>query len=150
MEREEWKQKKKTIEKRLENLDWINEVAERKSKKWNIIIKKMNWEKKATEQEVEKAIEEKLKFKVEIKKKVGEIKISEKKKWVTAELDSWEQNGEIIRRKKDLEKGIIIEDDMTRKKREIQNRLKSLAKEERENGNKNVRIGYKKIYMNKR
>lgn len=53
-----------------------------------------------------------------------------------------------MKRKKDLEKG--IEDDLTRKEREIQNRLKSLAKEKRENEDTNVRVGYEKIYMNKR
>lgn len=51
-------------------------MAERKSKKRNIIIKGVNWEKKMTEQEVEKVIEEKLKFRVGINK-VGEIKIRE-------------------------------------------------------------------------
>lgn len=30
-----------------------------------------------------------------------------------------------MRRKKELEKGIIIEDDLTRKEREIQNRLRA-------------------------
>lgn len=75
------------MKKRIVNLEWINEVAERKAKKRNIIIKGVNWKKTVTEQEVENVIEEKLKMKVKIKK-VGEIRINETKKWITAELCS--------------------------------------------------------------
>lgn len=40
-----------------------------------------------------------------------------------AELDSWEQKREVMTRKKNLEKDVIIEDDLTRKKREVQKKL---------------------------
>jgi len=50
-------------------------------------------------------------------------------------------------KKKGLEKGIIIEDDLTRKEREIQQKLKRMAKEERERGDDKVKVGYMKINL---
>lgn len=39
---------------------------------------------------------------------------------------------------------------MTRKEREIQQKLRGMAREEREKGGKNVKVGYKKVYMRER
>lgn len=40
---------------------------------------------------------------------------------------------------------MIIENNLTRKEREIQRRLGELAREEREKGDGRVKVGYKKI-----
>lgn len=53
----------------------------------------------------------------------------------------------IMRKKKELNKGIFIEDDLTKKEREMQIKLGKTAKEEKEKEDKNVKVGYKKIYM---
>lgn len=50
-------------------------------------------------------------------------------------------------KKKDLEKGIYIEDDLTRKEREIQQKLRELAREEREKGDNYTKVGYMKIHL---
>lgn len=96
--------------------------------------------------DIEKYIEEELKIEVRVKK-MNEIKTKGKRKWMVAELDSWEQNREVMEKKKNLEKGVIIEDNLTRKEREIQGKLWEIAKEERERRDDRVRVGYKKIYL---
>lgn len=47
-------------------------------------------------------------------------------------------------KKKNLKTGIWIEDDLTKKEREIQKQLKEKAKKERTKGKK-VKVGYMKI-----
>jgi len=51
---------------------------------------------------------------------------------VVAELDNWEQKRNVISNKKKLKKGIIIEDDLTKKERGIQQKLRETARKERE------------------
>lgn len=82
-------------------------------------------------------------LKVEVRiKKVNEIKTKERRKWMLAELDSWEQKREVMTRKKNLEKDVIIEDDLTRKKRKVQKKLWDVAREKKEKGDDKVKIGY--------
>lgn len=144
-ERKVWKEEKKIIEKRLIDLKWINERIKRQNRK-NIIIKGLNKEKVMGEQKIEKYIEESLKIEIKIKK-VSEIKTKGKNKWMIAELDSWEQKREVMEKKRNLEKGIRIEDDLTKKEREIQEKLWNMAREEREKGDDKIRVGYKKIFL---
>lgn len=59
-----------------------------------------------------------------------------------AELDSWKQKREVMTRKKNLEKDVIIVDDLTRKKREVQKKLWDVAREKKEKGDDKVKIGY--------
>lgn len=40
-----------------------------------------------------------------------------------------------------------IEDDLTKKEREIQEKLRDIAREEREKSDDKMRIGYKKIFL---
>jgi len=64
-----------------------------------------------------------------------------------AELKSWEQKKEIMIKKKNLIKGIYIDNNLMRTERETQEKLKEKAKEEKEKGNK-VRISYGKMINN--
>lgn len=52
-----------------------------------------------------------------------------------------------MEKKKTLERGIWIDDDLTRRERGIQQRLWARAREEREKGNEGVRVGYQKIFL---
>lgn len=61
--------------------------------------------------------------------------------------DSWEQKREVMEKKINLEKGIRIEDDLTKKEREIQEKLWNMAREEREKGDDKIRVEYKKIFL---
>lgn len=49
-------------------------------------------------------------------------------------------------RKRELKRGIYIDDDLTKMERERQNHFRDKAKEEREKGN-DVKIGYEKIFV---
>ncbi|XP_067209996.1 sperm-associated antigen 17-like [Linepithema humile] len=53
-----------------------------------------------------------------------------------------------MNKKKELKKGIIIKDDLTKREREIQQKLREKAREEREKEDSKAKIGYKKIYLN--
>jgi len=146
-EKEEWKQDRETLGKRIAELEEINERRERKERKNNIVIKGMKWrEMEKLDQEVKEFIRESLKVDVEVKK-VRKIRINDNKNVMVAEIDNWEQKREIMCKKKELEKGIIIEDDLTRKEREIQQKLRRMAKEEREKGDNKVKVGYMKISL---
>jgi len=146
-EREEWKQDRETLEKRIAELEEMNERRERRERKNNIVIKGVKWrEMERLEQEVKEFIRESLKVDVEVKK-VRKIRINDNKNIMVAEIDSWEQKREIMSKKKELEKGIIIKDDLTRKEREIQQKLRRIAKEEREKGDDKIRVGYMKISL---
>lgn len=46
------------------------------------------------------------------------------------ELDSWDKKREIMARKKNLKTEVYIEDDLTKKERNIQKQLRERAKEE--------------------
>jgi len=79
--------------------------------------------------------------------KTFKIQRNENKCIVVAELESWEQKKEIMIKKKNLIRGIYIDNDLTRTERETQEKLKEKAKEEKEKGNK-VKISYGKILVN--
>lgn len=145
-EREEWSQEKRALEERIRNLEWLNEKKERENRKNRIVIKGVEWRKEISEREVEEFIEEKLRLKVEIKE-MSRIFLREDRSIVIAETNSWEQKRSIMSKKRELEKGIIIEDDLTKKEREIQSKLREMARGEREKGTNNVKVGYKKIRM---
>lgn len=87
-------------------------------------------------------------MKIEVRiKKVSEIKTKGKNKWMIAELDNWEQKREVMEKNRNLEKGVRTEDDLTKKEREIQDKLWDMAREEREKGDDGVRVDYKKIFL---
>lgn len=66
---------------------------------------------------------------------------------VVAELKSWEEKQEIMRRKKGLEEGIYIDNDLTREERERQQKLRKITWGERERKGKFVKVGYGKIFL---
>jgi len=104
------------------------------------------WGENKIEQEVKKFIKENLKIEVEIDK-AFKIWTRGNRCTVVAELRSWEQKRDIMSKKRELKERIFIDDDLTKKEREIQGHLKDKAKEEREKGNR-VKIGYGKIMVN--
>lgn len=85
-EREEWKKEKEIIDRKLTDLEWINERMERQNRKKNVIIKGLTKKEEMAEQDIEKYIGETLKIKVRIKK-ASEIKTKEKNKWIIAQMD---------------------------------------------------------------
>lgn len=129
------------MEKRITELEWIKERQERKNRKNNIVIKGADLKLK---QEMEEYIKECLKVEVMVKK-ASKIRVGKRKNVVIAEIEEWEQKRQIMTKNKESDRSIIIEDDLTRKEREIQQELRRMTREEREKGrDRSVRIGYKK------
>lgn len=61
-------------------------------------------------------------------------------------VENWEMKKNIMMKKKNLKKGIYIDDDLTRREREIQGKLRRMAMEEKEKG-KEVKVSYMKMYI---
>jgi len=91
----------------------------------------MNWKAERLEQEVEGFIRDSLKIEIGVKK-ASKITLREGKNIVIAELDNWEQKRNVMSNKKELKKDIIMEDDLTKKERGIQQKLREMARKERE------------------
>ncbi|KAG7198955.1 hypothetical protein KM043_015918 [Ampulex compressa] len=92
---------------------------------------------------------ENLAVEVVVKKARKEL-AGQKESIITAELIGWESKEVIMKKKEELSRGIFIEDDLTKKEMEMQRRLGKIAKEQRVKGDKNVKVGYRKIYIGKR
>jgi hypothetical protein len=71
-------------------------------------------------------------------------------KMIVADLESWGEKRKVMENKRKLRekkgKRVYIEDDLTKKERDIQKELRALAKEERQKGLR-VKVGYKKIWI---
>ncbi|XP_018307231.1 trichohyalin-like [Mycetomoellerius zeteki] len=148
-DKEEWLDERRGIESRLENLEWERERREREKRRNNIVIRGVEvWGEKRMEQEVKEFIRDNLKTEVEVNK-AFKLRMRGDRSTVVAEISSWGQKREIMVKKKELKSGIFIDDDLTRKEREIQKYLREKATEENRKGNK-TRVGYRKIFLKDR
>lgn len=82
-------------------------------------------------------------------KKTVRIVPRKDKELMKTERGCWEQKRSIIIKKKNLMKGVLIENDLTKKERGIQQKLRKIAKDEREKEVR-IKIGYKKIAVGER
>lgn len=87
-----------------------------------MVIKGVEWRAERLEQEIEEYIRKEVDVKIRVRRA--------RKVWakgsvygVVAELGSWEEKKELMTRKKELGKGVYVDDDL-RKDREIQKRLR--------------------------
>jgi len=119
---------------------------DRERRRNNITIRVEKWGENNLEQEVKEFIKESLKLEVEIGK-AFKLRTRGGRHTVVAELESWEQKRDIMRRKRELKERIFIDDDLTKKEREIQDHIREKAKEVKRKGNR-AKIGYAKIWVN--
>ncbi|KAK1137319.1 hypothetical protein K0M31_001831 [Melipona bicolor] len=70
-------------------------------------------------------------------------RVEEKGHENVVEIGEWEKKRKIMERKKNLRRGVYIDDNLTRKEREVQRKLRNRVKEEKER-RKRVRVGYRK------
>jgi len=80
-----------------------------------------------------------------MKKRVKEVQITgrEGREVVIIRMDSWERKEEIMRRKKKLgNREIYIDNDLTQEGKEVQRKLREVARGERANGR---RVEYRRI-----
>jgi len=143
-EKEEWQQEKKNLVERIVRLEWNQEKDEREKRKNKIVIKGVTWRRENLALGVEEFIKDKLEIGIKVRR-ADMLTLRENRSMVIADIESWEQKRNIMINKKKLERGVMIEDDLTRREREIQQKLREIAREERAKGNNNVRLGYKKI-----
>lgn len=123
---------------RNQKIENFMERKKREDRKNNIIIRGVVWEEISgkLKEKVENFIKEKIKVSVEVKyaRKVG----------------TFEQKISIMENKKNLgEEEIYIENDRTKKKREIQRKIANIAKAEKEkNSNMEIKISHWKLRLN--
>lgn len=96
----------------------------------NIVIRGINWGTERLEQEMEGFVKEDLKVKVAVKK-ASRLRTRGNESVVIVETENWEGKREIMHRK-ELKRGIVIEDNLTKKEREMQQKLRGIVKQERE------------------
>lgn len=115
-------------------------------RKNGIVISGIKWRMVDLERAVEEMIEKKIKIKVRVKTAKG-ITFKNGEQEVVAEINSWEEKREIMKRKKELEDWVFIDDDLTWEEREVQRRLRRIAIEEREKNGEYVKVGYDRIFL---
>ncbi|KAJ8956684.1 hypothetical protein NQ318_014039 [Aromia moschata] len=141
--KEEMEEIKKEITESKERMEKLEGDKRRK----NIVIQgiKMNTnDTKILKQNVEKLIETELgiKIKTESARKIGE-------KTCLVELISKDDKNTVMQNKsklKNMQDKVYINDDLSKKEREIQTRLRKIAKEERDKGN-SVKVGFQKLII---
>ena len=84
-----------------------------------------------------------MKIETEIER-AQKIRVGGKVKIIVATMKSKDQKIRVMKEKRKLEKGTCIDDDMTRKEREIQQQIRRIAKARRDKG-EYTKIGYKKL-----
>lgn len=133
------------MQERIEKLEIDQERKKSERRKRNVVIKaikRINSEKLKIEEEVEKFIQEKLGIETKIEKALT-IREKEGRKVIVATVEKWEMKRQIMSKKRKLEKGIYIEDDLTKKEREIhhtRNAKKNSKKRKRERKGSEDRI----------
>lgn len=142
-ERRNWEEEKKEIQDRVRELERKEEMRARKERRNNIVIRGVRWQERNIEAEAEQFLKNELKVEVMVRKarKVGE---RGQESVTVVEIGEWEKKKEIMEKKKNLSKGVYIDDDLTREEREVQKKLRDRAREEKGRG-KRVRVGYRKI-----
>lgn len=145
-ERARWNVESSRLERRIRVLEEAEERREKALRKNNIAIKGNNWHKDNVEESVKAFVSEKLDEEVEVKR-AWKVERRSGGNIVVAELGNWQQKRKVMVKKKSLVREIWVEDDLTRKEREIQQRLRERARAEKEKGDQTVRVGYHKIFL---
>ena len=107
----------------------------------------MDWNEGSNEETVKEFINEKMKIGAGVDK-AHMIKVGGKNTIIVATMKSMEEKIRIMKEKSKLEKGVYIDDDLTRKEREVQQHIRRVAKERREKG-EYVKIAYVAALDNK-
>lgn len=146
VERKEWQKEKEELNERIERLEFDREKKEREEKRQNIVIKGANFENDNLVNSVKEFIKEKVKVEAKIKKAFN-IRTKENKKVTVVQLESIEKKKEVMKNKKNIgPMKVFIDDDLTWKEREIQSKIREMAKKKRQEG-REVRVSYMKLMV---
>lgn len=126
-------------------MEMFMEKKEREERKNNIIIKGLRW--KETSEKLRRKIEKFILEKVRVKVEVKYTRQMNFRNMIMAKIGTFEQKISIMENKKNLgTEEIYIENDNTKKKREIQRKVAEIAKREREkNKEADIKISRWKI-----
>ncbi|KAH0820468.1 hypothetical protein GEV33_002323 [Tenebrio molitor] len=131
---EKWEREKMELKEKMTKLEEKMEEQEKRVRKKNIVVTGLDEE----ECENEKKLEKWMKAELEVEVRVKEMYKINGGKMIVAELESWGEKRKVMENKRKLRekkgKRVYIEDDMTKKERDTQKKLRTLAKEEREKG----------------
>jgi hypothetical protein len=140
---EKWQAEKADWMKRMKMIEEKMEQREKKERNSNVIITGIGG--------LKEGVEEWLEREIEVKVNVKEAFKINKDKMMLAKIESWEQKKNIILNKSKLKERkdemMYIDNDLTNEEREIQKKLREVAREARDKG-KWVKIGYRKIQIN--
>jgi hypothetical protein len=143
---EKWEREKMELKEKMTKLEEKMEEQEKRVRRKNIVVTGLDEE----ECENEKKLEKWMKAELEVEVRVKEMYKINGGKMIVAELESWGEKRKVMENKRKLRekkgKRVYIEDDMTKKERDTQKKVRTLAKEEREKGLR-VKVGYKKIWI---
>ncbi|XP_026827641.1 vicilin-like seed storage protein At2g18540 [Ooceraea biroi] len=162
---EEWVKEKKIMEERLNELETKEEQMEmmiarmkqlerkddereRRERRNNIIMK---GEGIPTEGSPKEIIKQTLRQELQIEADIEDaywIKREQGRRMLVAKLGSWQQKKEILIKKSKMKgKKLYIDNDLTKKERDVQKEITGIARTKREQGEE-VKIGYKKLIAN--
>ncbi|EZA59751.1 hypothetical protein X777_16232 [Ooceraea biroi] len=162
---EEWVKEKKIMEERLNELETKEEQMEmmiarmkqlerkddereRRERRNNIIMK---GEGIPTEGSPKEIIKQTLRQELQIEADIEDaywIKREQSRRMLVAKLRSWQQKKEILIKKSKMKgKKLYIDNDLTKKERDVQKEITGIARTKREQGWE-VKIGYKKLIAN--
>ncbi|XP_043586624.1 histone-lysine N-methyltransferase, H3 lysine-79 specific-like [Bombus pyrosoma] len=149
-EKEQWERGKKELVDRIRRLEEEREREEREKRRNNIVIKGVEWKEGDKEEAVKEFIRDKMGIETEVEK-AHAIRVGDRKTIMVASMKSREEKIKIMKGKSKLAKGVYIDEDLTKKEREIQQQIRREARVRREKGgNVNVRIGYRKLKVGDR
>lgn len=146
---EKWESEKLQLEKRIETLENRLEEQEKERRRCNIVIKGMTERQTYNQQEIKEWFKNNIKVDVEVKN-VTKLNQPGKRSMLLVKLENFHEKQEIMKNKNKLkETDIYIENDLTLDERKIAANIRQIAKEQRRKG-KQVKIGYKKMYIDKK
>lgn len=149
-EKQELNKKIEKLEKRVESFEKREEEREKRARKNNIVISglQVGDERKNIEGTVTDFIKATLNINTSFKA-IELIKRKQKPDLIVATLNSFNDKIEIMKRKVMLKgnKNVYIDEDLSKKEREIQMKIRQKARIERSKGNV-VKVGYQKIAIN--
>lgn len=142
---EEWKKEREGLHNKIGQMEERMEMLERRERGNNIIIKNTEMEGEDLTKEVTQFIKREMNMDVEVTE-AYELR----KGIVLAKLKKRTEKRNIMIKKNVLkETQIYVEDDLTYKERQIQKKLREVARKERGNG-KQVKVSYQKITIDKK
>ncbi|XP_012247547.1 probable kinetochore protein NDC80 [Bombus impatiens] len=124
--REGWEREKKELLGRIRRIEEEKDRAEGEKRRRNIVIKRVDWNEGSNEGTVKEFIREKMKIGAEIER-THRIRVGDKNTIIVAMMKSMEEKIRVMKEKGKLEKRIYIDDDLTRKEREVQQQIKRIG-----------------------